>query len=77
MRYLVVNVGQDWIEMWDRVSIVDPDIPRHRWTDQVYVGDDHGFLLGDVVELQVKLVERKPIEKADGELEAEHEQDRA
>jgi hypothetical protein len=58
MSYTVTAVGPDWVEVWDGESIVDPDIPRHKSTERVYVGDGHVFQVNDVVALMVRLVAR-------------------
>lgn len=57
MTYKVVATGPDWVELWDGVSIVDPDLPSHKSTDTFMIGE-HGFLVDDVVDISVRLVAR-------------------
>jgi hypothetical protein len=58
MSYTVTAVGDDWVELWDGVSIVDPDLPRHKSVERVFVGEPHPFQVNDVVALSVRLVAR-------------------
>lgn len=68
MIYTVLSIGDDWIELWDGVSIVDPDTPRHRRTSQYYVGFEHGFQPGDEVTISIRKLVPTPEEVLGDEL---------
>jgi hypothetical protein len=58
MTYKVTAIGEDWVELWDGASIVDPDLPSHKSTERVYVGSPNPFQVDDVVAMAVRLVAR-------------------
>jgi hypothetical protein len=58
MSYTVKSITDDSVELWDGVSNVDPDWPGERHTMTVFVGAPHPFLVGDIVNLAVRLLAR-------------------
>lgn len=58
MKFTVTEVGDDFIRVWDGKSKVDKR-PTEPHTDQYFVGRDHGFEVGDEVQIQVRLTNRK------------------
>ena len=58
MKFTVTEVSEDAIEVWDGKSMVDKH-PLRKHTDTYHVGKDHGFLPGDEVQIQIKMIRRK------------------
>lgn len=58
MTYQVMAVADEWVELWDGETFVDPDWPGEKHTARFYVGTPNPYLVGDVVRLEVRLVVR-------------------